>query len=68
MIKISHSSFKLKRKNKISFLDVLLITDNSLINTKVYHKNMNADICINWKSFGPNNWEWGTLKTLVTRA
>ena len=23
---------------------------------------------LNWKSFAPNNWKWGTLKTLVTRS
>ena len=39
-----------------------------MISTKVYRKNTNTDIYINWKSFAPNNWEWGTLKTLVTRA
>ena len=36
--------------------------------TKVYRKNTNTDTYINWKSFAPNNWKWGTLKTLVTRA
>ena len=39
-----------------------------MISTKVFHKNTNTDIYINWKSFAPNNWKWGTLKTLVTRA
>ena len=54
---------------RISFLDVLLIGSNSLINTKVYRKNSNTDIYINWKSFAPNNWKWRTLKTSsVTRA
>ena len=32
---------------KISFLDVLLIRNNSLISTKVYHKIANTDIYIN---------------------
>ena len=53
-------------ENKISFLNVLLL--DSLISTKVYRKNTNTDIYINWKSIAPNNWKWGTLKTLVTRA
>ena len=61
-------TIEIKTENKISFLDVLLIRNNSLISTKVYRKNTNADININWKSFAPNNWKWGTLKTLVTRA
>ena len=34
----------------------------------MYHKKTNADLCINWKSFSPNNWKWGTLKTLVSRV
>ena len=67
-----HTNIKLtieiESENKDSFLDVLLIHSNSLISTKVYRKNTNTDIYINWKSFAPNNWKWGTLKTLVTRA
>ena len=58
----------IETENQISFLDVLLIRSNSLISTKVYCKNTNTDIYINWTSFAPNNWKWGTLKTLVTRA
>ena len=61
-------TIEIESENKISFLDVLLIRNNSLISTKVYRKNTNTDIYINWKSFSPNNWKWGTLKTLVTRA
>ena len=34
----------------------------------MYRKNTNTDIYINWKFFAPNNWKWGTLKNLVTRA
>ena len=26
---------------------------------------MNTDLYINWKSFSPNNWKWGTLKPLL---
>ena len=59
---------QIESENKISFLDVLLIRSNSLISTKVYCKNTNMDIYINWKSFTLNNWKWGTVKTLVTRA
>ena len=58
----------IESENKISFLDVLLMRSNSLISTKVYRKNTNTDIYINWKSFALNNWKWGTVKTLVTKA
>ena len=61
-------TIEIESENKISFLDVLLIRSNSLISTKVYRKNTNTYIYMNWKSFSPNNWKWGTLKTLVTRA
>ena len=67
-----HKNIKLtietETENKLSFLDVLLIRNNSLISTKVYRKNIITGIYINWKLFAPNNWKWGTLKTLVTRA
>ena len=46
----------------------MLIRNHSLISTKVYRKNTNTNIYINWKSFASNNWKWGALKTLVTRA
>ena len=60
-------TIEIESENKISFLDVLLIRSNSLISTKVYRKNTNTYIYMNWKSFSPNNWKWGTLKTLVTK-
>ena len=47
-------TIEIETENKISFLDVLLICNNSLISTKVYRKNTNMDIYINWKSFAPN--------------
>ena len=57
-----------KTENKVSFLHVLLICNNSMITTKEYRKNKNTDVYINWKSFAPNNWRCGPLKILVTRA
>ena len=57
-------TIEIETENKISFLDVLLIHSNSLISTKVYRKNTNTDIYINWKSFTPNSWKWGRLKNL----
>ena len=54
-----HSNIKctieIESENKISFLDVVLIGSNSLISTKVYRKNTNTEIYINWNSFAPNN-------------
>ena len=61
-------TIEIETENKISFLDVLLIRNNSLISTKVYRKNTNSNIYINWKLFASNKWKWGTLKTLVTRT
>ena len=61
-------TIEIETENETSFLDVLLIRNNSLISTKVYRKNTNAEIYINWKSFASKNWKWGALKTLVTRA
>ena len=50
-------TIKTETENKISFLDVLLICNNSLISNKVYHKNTNTGIYINWKSLASNNWK-----------
>ena len=48
-----HKSIKftteIETDNKILFLDVLLIRNNSLIRTEVYRKNLNTGIYINWK-------------------
>ena len=44
-------------EKKNSFLYVLLICNNSLISIKVYRKNTNTGIYINWKSFASNNWK-----------
>ena len=55
--------------SKISFLDVLVIRDsNNNINMTVYRKSTNNDIYLNWESFAPDKWKWGTLKTLTKRA
>ena len=48
--------------------DILLICNKDSVNTTVHHKKTNTDLYINWKIFSPNNWKWGTLKTLVSRA
>ena len=67
-----HSNVKftieIEKENKIASLDILLIRNKDLVNTTVYRKKTNTDLYINWKSFSPNSWKWGTLKTLVSRA
>ena len=61
-------TMEIEQNNQIPFFDVLLIRKVEKISTTVYRKVTNTDIYINWKSFAPNNWKWGTLKTLVRRA
>ena len=39
-----------------------------MISTKVYRKNTNTDIYINWKLFATNNWKWRILKSIITRT
>ena len=58
---------EIEEGNKIAFLDIS-IRYKDLINTTVYRKKTNTDLYINWKFFSPNNWKWGTLKTLVSRT
>ena len=51
--------------NRLSFLDVLIIRNGQSIETCVYRKPPNTDICIHWNSFAPIQWKCSTLKTLV---
>ena len=52
----------------IPFLDVLIIRKPRKIETTVYRKKTCTDLYMNWYSHAPNNWKWGTLRTLVRRA
>ena len=61
-------TMEIGQNNQILFLDVLLIHNLEIISPTVYHKVTNTDIYINWKSFAPTNWKWGTLKALVRCA
>ena len=69
---ILHSMVKftmeIGQNSTIPFLDVLLIRIQQKIHTTVYRKNTSTNLYIHWISFPPNNWKWGTLKTLVSRA
>ena len=58
----------MKRKDRLSFLDVLMIRDKNNIETKVYHKSTNNNIYLNWISDVPKNWKISTIRTLVKRA
>ena len=53
---------------KIPFLDTLLVRNNHYIDTTVYTKKANTNVCLNWNSFGLNSWIWGTLRTIATRT
>ena len=61
-------TMEIKKNSTILFLDVLLIRTQQKIDTTVYRKNTNTNLYIHWNLFLPNNWRWGTLKTLVRRA
>ena len=41
-------TIEIETENETSFLDVLLIRNNSLISNKLYRKNTNTDICIKY--------------------
>ena len=55
------------RNCKLPILDLILIKKGNNIVTTVYHKATTNDIYLNWKSFAPDSWKRGTLKTLVDR-
>ena len=63
-------TYEVETDSEISFLDFfLLICDSSNnINTTLYRKSTNNDICLNWESVAPDKWKQGTLKTLTKRA
>ena len=66
--KIKIFTFEEEINGKIPFLEALLPRNNDYIYTAVNRKKTNIDIFLNSYSFGPNNWKWGTLRPIVTRA
>ena len=46
-------TYELEKNNKLAFWDVLLIGNKDTIETTVYRKPTNSDICLNWKLFSP---------------
>ena len=61
-------TFEIEKDNTITFLDILIIRKPGKIETTVYRKKTCTDLYMNWYSFVPKSWKWGTLKTLVRRA
>ena len=59
---------EIDQNSTIPFLDVLLIRTPQKIHTTVYRKKTNTNLYMHRNSFAPNNWKWGTLKTLVRTA
>ena len=42
--------------------------ENGSIHTTVYRKPTNNNIYINWKTYGPRQWKFGTLSGIIQRA
>ena len=61
-------TFEIEKDNTIPFLDILIIGKPGKIETTVYRKKKCTDLYMNWYSFAPQSWKWGTLQTLVQRA
>ena len=58
---------EIEKDNTIPFLDILIRRKQGKIETAVYKKKTCTDLYMNWYSFAPKSWKWGTLKTLVRR-
>ena len=62
-------TYEAESNNLLPFLDVLLISKNSSIETIVYRKQpTNNDIYLNWNLFSSKSWKRGTLRTIIKRA
>ena len=61
-------TIEIEKDDAIPFLDVLIIRKAGKIETTVHRKKTCTDLYMNWYSCAPNNWKWGTLRTLVRRA
>ena len=54
---------------RLEYIDYILLALNSFQKKYiVYRKKTCTDLYMNWYSFVPKSWKWGTLKTLVRRA
>ena len=62
-------TYESEKDQKLPFLDVLVMRkDNREMETKVYRKETNTDIYMNWNSHAPQAWKISTLRCLVKRA
>ena len=61
-------TFDTEKDNTIPFLDILIIRKTGKIETTMYRKKTCTNLYMNWYSFEPKSWKWGTLKTLVQGA
>ena len=61
-------TFEIEKDNTIPLLDILIIRKVGKIETTVYRKKSCTDLYMNWHSFAPKSWKWGTLKTLMRRT
>ena len=61
-------TMEIEQNSMIPFLDVLLIRTPQKIHASAYRKKTNTNLYMHRNSFAPNNWKWGTLKTVVRRA
>ena len=68
----SHKNIKftieIEKDNTIPFLDILMVIKPGKIETTVDRKKTYTDLYLNWYSFAPKSWKWGTLKNLVRRS
>ena len=55
-------TFEIEKDNTIPFPDILIIRKPGKIETTVYRKKTCTDLYMNWYSFVPKSWKWGTLK------
>ena len=53
-------TFEIEKDNTIPFLDILLIRKPGKIESTVYRKKTCTDLYMNWYSFVPKSWKWGT--------
>ena len=54
-------TIEIEKEDAIPFFDVLIIRKARKIETTVYRKKTCTDLYMNWYSYAPNNWKWGTL-------
>ena len=61
-------TYKVKKQNQISFLDILIRHRRQKTETGGYRKSTNTDIYIHWNSYAPSSWNHSTLNMLITTA